>query len=71
MVATKMVAFDLSHFTDFEQVKIVNCYFADFEQVKTFSSHFTALNNNYRFINFLVITFLYYIKKIKLFIIVI
>ena len=36
-----MVAFGLSHFTDFEQVKIVNCYFTDFEQVKIVNSHFT------------------------------
>ena len=36
-----MVAFDLSHFINFEQAKIVNCYFADFEQVKIVNSHFT------------------------------
>ena len=42
MVASKMIAFGLSHFTDFEHVKIVNSHFADFEQVKKFSSHFTA-----------------------------
>ena len=28
----KTLAFDLCHFTDFEQVKIVNGYIADFEQ---------------------------------------
>ena len=77
MVASKMAAFDLSHFTDFEQVKIVNDHFTDFEhvkiangyytvfeQVKNFSSHFLlTLSNNYKFMIFLVITFLYYIKK--------
>ena len=37
----KMVAFDLSYFTDFEQVKIVNGHFTDFEQVKIVNGHFT------------------------------
>ena len=76
MVASKMAAFDLSHFTDFEQVKIVNGHFTCFEQVKIVNGHFATLNmskflvvifltlsNSYRFMNFLVITFLYYIKK--------
>ena len=31
-----MVAYDLSSFTDFEQVKIFSGYFADFEQAKKF-----------------------------------
>ena len=39
MVASKMTAFDLSHFADFEQVKNFNGQFADFEQVKIV--HFT------------------------------
>ena len=69
MVAYNMAAFDLSHFVnfehvkifsshfaDFEQVKNFNSYFSDFEQVKIFSSHFATLNNNNRFIDFLVIT---------------
>ena len=32
MVASNMAAFDLSHFADFEQVKIVYVRFTDFEQ---------------------------------------
>ena len=32
MAASQMVAFDLSHFADFEQVKIFNNHFTDFEQ---------------------------------------
>ena len=36
-----MVAFDLSYFTDFEQVKIFSSDFADLEHIKIFSSHFT------------------------------
>ena len=32
MAASQMVAFDLSHFADFEQVKIFNSHFTDFEQ---------------------------------------
>ena len=76
MAASNMVAFDLSHYTDFEQVKIVNGHFTDFEQGKISMvilltlnmSKFLVvillnLNNNYKFINFLVIFFLYYIKK--------
>ena len=39
MAASKMVAFDLSHFADFEQVKKI----------------LLTLNNNNRFINFFVI----------------
>ena len=31
-----MVAFDLNHFADFEQVKNFNGHFADFEQVIIF-----------------------------------
>ena len=32
MAASKMVAFDLSHFVDFEHVKVFSSYFTDFEQ---------------------------------------
>ena len=32
MAASQMVAFDLSHFADFEQVKIFNSHFTDVEQ---------------------------------------
>ena len=69
MVASKMVAFGLSHFTDFEHVKIINSPFADFEQKYLVVIFLTlnkskllivALNNNYRFMNFLVITFILY-----------
>ena len=34
MVASNIAAFDLSHFVNFEQVKIFSSQFADFEQVK-------------------------------------
>ena len=44
------------HFAGFEQVKNFSGHFADFEQVKIVNGHFTTLNNNNRFINFLVIT---------------
>ena len=37
----KIDAFDLSHFADFEQVKIFSSHFADFEQVKFLTSYFT------------------------------
>ena len=43
-----MVSYDLSYFTDFEQIK----NFADFEQVKKISSHFT----DFMIIHFLLIT---------------
>ena len=36
MAAFKMVALDLSHFADFEQVKNFNGHFANFEQVTIF-----------------------------------
>ena len=39
--ASRMVAFDLSYFTDFEQVKNFSSDFADLEHIKIFSSHFT------------------------------
>ena len=65
-----MVAFDLSHFPDFEQVKIFSSHFPDFEQLKNFGSHFPnfeqvkflvvillTLNNNYSFINFWLLLF--------------
>ena len=42
MVAYNMAAFDLSHFIDFEHVKIFSSYFTDFEQVKIFNVHFTG-----------------------------
>ena len=32
IAASRMVAFDLSYFTDFEQVKIFSSHFTDFEQ---------------------------------------
>ena len=51
-----MIAFDLSYFADLEQVKISSGHFADFEQVKIVNGHFTTLNNNNRFINYLIIT---------------
>ena len=41
MTASKMAAFDLSHFVDFEQVKIFSSHFADFEQVKIVNGYFT------------------------------
>ena len=41
MAASKTVAFDLIHVTDFQQVKIFSSQFANFEHFKIFSSHFT------------------------------
>ena len=38
MVASKMVDSDSSHFTDFEQAKIVNSHYSEFEPVKSFDS---------------------------------
>ena len=58
-----MAASDPSHFADFEYVKIFSGHFADFDQVKKLVVILQTLNNNYRFINFLIIYFLYYIKK--------
>ena len=45
----KIDAFDLNHFTNFEQVKTDNGHFADFEQIKFFSSHFADFEQVKRF----------------------
>ena len=61
-----MAASDPSYFADFEHAKIFSSHFADCEQVKKLVVILKTLNNNYRFINFLIIVlylFLYYIKK--------
>ena len=71
-----MVAYDLSYFANFEQVKIFNGHFATLNKSKllvvillTLNNSkllvviLLTLNNNYRSMNFLVIASLYYIKK--------
>ena len=79
-----MAASDPSYFAEFEHVKIFSSHFADFEQFKNFSSNFAdfeqvkklavilqTLNNNYRFMNFLIIVsylfFILYKEKSKTF----
>ena len=46
-----------SHFVDFEHVKIFSSHFVDFEQVKKLVVILQTLNNNYRFMNFLIILY--------------
>ena len=50
MTASKMVASDPSHFTDFEQVKIFNGHFANFEQELQVYEFFWLLPHTYFFI---------------------
>ena len=45
----KIDAFDLSHFTAFEQIKIFSSHFTNFEQVKNFNSHFTNFGHVKKF----------------------
>ena len=42
MVASNRAAFDLSHFVNFEQVKLFSSHFAEFEQVKIVNGYFTV-----------------------------
>ena len=44
MTASKIVASDLSHFADFEQLKMFNSHFAHFEQVKILMVILLTLN---------------------------
>ena len=60
MVASKMVAFDLSPLTNFEHTKIVNCYFATLNKSKILVVILLTLNKS----KFLVVILLFEQVKI-------